>query len=142
MNKYQIVIDTNVIVSALQFSRGASYKLLMSLGSPSFDIHISIPLILEYEDVTKRLIEKSALTNDDIDNVLNYICKVGQQHEIFFLWRPFLKDPKDDMVLELAVTAQCDFIITYNLNDFKNISPFGIEAITPKEFLQKIGVLP
>ncbi|MBA3869035.1 MAG: putative toxin-antitoxin system toxin component, PIN family [Anaerolineae bacterium] len=142
MSKHQIVIDTNVIVSALQSSRGASFKLLMLLGKPSFDINISIPLILEYEDVTKRLIGQIPLTGTDIDRVLDYICKVANQHNIFFLWRPFLKDPKDDMVLELAVTAQCDFIVTYNQKDFKHINQFGIEAITPKEFLQKIGELP
>ncbi len=141
MSKYQIVIDTNVVVSALQSSRGASHKLLMLLGNSAFDINISIPLVLEYEDVTKRLIGQITLTETDIDQILDYICKVGNQHNIFFLWRPFLKDPKDDMVLELAVTAGCDFIVTYNQKDFKNINQFGIEVVTPKEFLQKIGVL-
>lgn len=133
MSKYQIVIDTNVIVSALQSSRGASYKLLMLLGKPTFEINISIPLILEYEAIAKRLIGQIALTETDVDHVIDYVCKVANQHEIFFLWRPFLKDPNDDMVLELAVKAQCDFIVTYNQKDFKHIDRFGIEAITTKE---------
>ena len=52
-----------------------------------------------------------------------------------------MKDSKDDMVLELAVTAKCDFIVTYNKNDFQNIKPFGLQAVTPKEFLKLIGVI-
>ena len=59
--------------------------------------------------------------------------------EIFFLWRPFLKDPKDDMVLELAVEAEVEYIVTHNLKDFNGVEHFGIKAITPKEFLQIIG---
>lgn len=141
MGIHQIVIDTNVFVSALQSSQGASYRLLMLLGSPAFDIHISIPLVLEYEEVAKRLIGQIALTEEDIDAVVDYICKVAKHHDIFFLWRPFLKDPDDDMVLELAVTAQCDYIVTYNLKDFQNIDQFGIKVITPKDFLKLIGAI-
>ena len=55
--------------------------------------------------------------------------------------RPQLKDPGDDMLLELAVTANCEYIITYNLNDFKGIEKFGVKPVTPKEFLQMIGEL-
>ena len=61
---------------------------------------------------------------------------------IFFLWRPFLKDPKDDMVLELAVEAEVEYIVTHNLKDFHGAEHFGIKAITPKEFLRKIGEIP
>jgi predicted nucleic acid-binding protein len=60
---------------------------------------------------------------------------------LFFLWRPYLKDPEDDMVLELAVTANCDFIVTYNIKDFKGAEEFGVEVITPQEFLERIGEL-
>jgi predicted nucleic acid-binding protein len=60
-------------------------------------------------------------------------------HHIFYLWRPQLKDPSDDMVLELAVTAGCDYNLTYNVNDFKGSEKFGIEAITPKVFLEMVG---
>ena len=54
------------------------------------------------------------------------------------LWRPWLKDPQDDMVLELAVASDCQYIITYNLKDFRNISSFGIKAITPADFLKEL----
>jgi len=142
VEQYQIVIDTNVLVAALQSKRGASYKLLMLIDSGKFSTHISVPLVLEYEDAAKRLLEDIPLTEQDIDDILDYLCAVAQHQQIFYLWRPFLKDPKDDMVLELAVTANCDFIVTYNEKDFRGAERFGLRVVTPKEFLEEIGELP
>lgn len=140
--KYKVVIDTNVLVSALRSRDGASFLLISLLGeTEAFDIYISVALILEYEDAAKRLLGKVEITEDVIDAVIDYICLIGKEQQVFFLWRPFLKDPSDDMVLELAVAAGCNFIITHNKKDFKNIEDFGMQAISPVEFLQMIGVL-
>lgn len=68
-------------------------------------------------------------------------CKAADKRDIFSLWRPFLKDPKDDMILELAVEAGCEYIITFNLGDFKGAEQLGVEAMTPKQFLIKIREL-
>lgn len=114
---------------------------MMEIGSAKFDINVSVPLVLEYEDAAKRLIGKTRLKKRDIDDVLDYICTEAKRWKIFYLWRPYLKDPKDDMVLELAVTAKCDFIVTYNKNDFQNVRTFGLRVATPKEFLKLIGVI-
>lgn len=142
MSNIQIVIDTNVIISALRSRRGASYKLLMLIGQADFEINLSVPLALEYEDVAKRLLDEITLTQSDIDDILDYLCSLANQWDIFYLWRPFLKDPKDDMVLELAVTAKCDVIITYNKRDFSGVEQyFGLSLMTPKELLIEIGVL-
>jgi putative PIN family toxin of toxin-antitoxin system len=136
---YSVVIDTNVLVAALRSSRGASFRLLMQLGSKAFDVYISVPLILEYEDAVKRLIGEIPLTEQEIDDILDYICAVARHQELHYLWRPTLRDPKDEMVLELAVAARCDYVITYNLRDFEGIDRFGVEALTPHEFLQQVG---
>ncbi|GAA5523001.1 putative toxin-antitoxin system toxin component, PIN family [Aliifodinibius salicampi] len=135
-----VVIDTNVLISALRSNRGASFKLISLIGTGKFDISLSVPLLLEYEAVSKRK-KFDHLIETDIDDLLNYLCNVADKRDIFFLWRPFLKDPKDDMILELAVEAGCEYIITYNLDDFKGVEQFGVEAITPKQFLIKIGEL-
>jgi putative PIN family toxin of toxin-antitoxin system len=137
----QVVLDTNVIVSALRSQRGVSYKLLMMVGRANFEINLSVPVLLEYEDAAKRLLGQIPLTESDINNILDYLCKMANQQEVFFLWRPFLKDPKDDMILELAVAAQCEAIITYNKKDFVGVEQFGLQVITPKEFLERIGAL-
>ena len=140
MKRLEVVIDTNVLVSALKSKRGASFKLLTLIRQNKFDINLSVPLILEYEDVAKRLIGGTALNEEDINDILDYICSVSNRREIFYLWRPFLKDPKDDMVLELAVTSNCDMIVTYNKKDFKGVEEyFGIRLLTPKELLLEIG---
>jgi len=137
----QIVIDTNVIIAALRSNRGASYKLLLLLGNGRFEANMSAPLALEYEDAAKRLLGSIALNAAEIEDILDYIFSVTNHHEIFYLWRPFLKDPKDDMVLELAVKANCNIIVTYNKGDFQELEQFGIRAMTAKEFLQEIGEL-
>lgn len=142
MNTRQIVMDTNVFVAALRSRRGASHRLLMLIDSGKFEINVSVPLVLEYENAAKRLIGDISLTERDIDDILDYICTVANRRKVFYLWRPFLRDPKDDMVLELAVAASCDFIVTYNKRDFQGAERFGLRVVTSKEFLQEIGELP
>jgi len=139
MKMYKIVIDTNIIVSALKSRNGFSFDLLSMIDDERFKVFISVPLILEYEDALKRHKSKIRLTRSDIDAILDYICLIGEKRKIFYLWRPYLKDPKDDMVLELAVESECDYIISFNKKDFLGIDKFKLRVITPKEFLSIIG---
>lgn len=136
----QIVIDTNVFIAALRSNQGASFLLVSLIGrSDRFETNVSVPLILEYEDVAKRQLNEIGLEAEDVDDMLDYICQVARQRRIFFLWRPYLKDPKDDMVLELAVEAQCDSIVSFNKKDFAGVDKFGLQVLTPQEFLRVIG---
>ena len=109
--------------------------------SGTFDVHISVPLMLEYEAVLLKHEPLSRLTECDIDDLLDYVCAVGVKHDVFFLWRPRLRDPKDDMVLETAVAGGCDAIVTYNRRDFGGARDFDISVVTPFEFLTEIGEL-
>ncbi|MGB7088405.1 MAG: putative toxin-antitoxin system toxin component, PIN family [Phormidesmis sp.] len=136
----QIVIDTNVIVAGLRSKNGSAFRLLELVGGERFDIHLSVPLVLEYEEVLLRELPNFAINASDIQDFIDFHCVVADHHQIFFLWRPYLRDPKDDMVLELAVKARCDSVITYNLRDFVGIDKFGITAVTPAKFLESIGV--
>jgi predicted nucleic acid-binding protein len=96
-----------------------------------------VPLYTEYQDILTREEHLTGTnTKKEILNFLRYLCKIANRQKVFFLWRPWLKDPKDDMVLELAVASKSQYIITYNLQDFKNIQSFGIKDITPKKFLE------
>ena len=139
MSGPQLVIDTNVVIAALRSRRGASSKLLLLVGSDKFDIHDSVSLILEYEDVIQRQRPDLGLSNIDVSDFINSMCSLAQHHEIYFLWRPFLPDANDELILELAGSVQCDYIVTHNLSDFRGVEKFGVKAITPKEFLQIIG---
>ncbi len=139
MNKFNIVIDTNVILSSLISKKGASYKLVSLIGSGKFEINISVPLILEYESISLERLNLLYLEEQDIIDFIDYICTIGKKCQIFYLWHPFLRDPKDDMILELALNSGSDYIVTYNKKDFKGVEIFGVDVLTPKEFLEKIG---
>jgi len=135
----QIIIDTNVLLSALRSQFGASFRLLSLVGDTRFQTNLSVALVLEYEDVLKRPEINLDLTHQEIDDVLNFLCQNANLHEIFYLWRPTLRDPKDDFVLELAVESNSDYIVTFNTKDFAEAEKFGIQAVKPGEFLKIIG---
>ncbi len=138
---HSIIIDTCVFISALRSRNGASFKLLSLIDSNKFTYNLSVPLVLEYEAVAKRMSRSISLTHSDIDDIIDYMCVKGRHRQVHYLWRPNLKDPGDDFVLELAVESESNYIITHNLRDFSNISKFNIKAITPKELLRIIGEL-
>jgi putative PIN family toxin of toxin-antitoxin system len=131
------VFDTNVIVSAFRSRRGPAFRLVSAIGRGSFEISVSVPLILEYEEVLRR---STALEEDEVLDVLRFLCSVANRQIIYFLWRPILPDPKDDMVLELAVASRSNVIVTYNGRDFAAARKFGIEVLIPEGFLGLIGV--
>jgi putative PIN family toxin of toxin-antitoxin system len=137
-----IVLDTNVLIAGLRSRNGASFRLLSVIGEAKFELNVSVPLVLEYEEVAKREARALGLTHAEIDDVLDYLCAVAVHREIYFLWRPVLRDAADDMVLEVAVEAGCEFVVTYNGRDFVGAERFGVRVVTPGEFLTRIGVLP
>jgi putative PIN family toxin of toxin-antitoxin system len=138
----QIVIDTNVLVTAQRSKRGASAKLLSLVGTGKFDIHVSVPLVLEYEAVLLRYRAELGLTQEDVADMVDALCALAKHQKIYFLWRPYLRDRNDEMVLELAVAARCEYIITYNHRDFRGAEKFGICVRDARIFLQEIGELP
>lgn len=136
-----VVLDTNVIIAALRSKSGASYQLLNLMEQGKLDCLLSVPLLLEYEAVLKREENRQAtqLSIDSIDIVLDMLCALGSETPIFYLWRPRLSDPQDDMVLELAVNGQADAIVTFNIKDFGGVpNEFGIELLTPGQFLHSL----
>jgi len=108
------------------------------VGSGKFDITVSVPLVLEYEGVLLRHLPATALDETDIRDLVDYLCSVAARQEIFFLWRPKLRDPADDLVLELAIAANCEAIITHNVRDFVGAHQFGVEVLTPGSFLKQL----
>ncbi len=134
MNK-NIVLDTNVLLTALKSSRGTSFRLLAGLADSQYQLHVSTPLIVEYEAVLKR--GHLSLSEEQIDDIIDFICAQATHHQIFYLWRPALKDPDDDFILELAVKAGAN-IVTWNTADFKRAGKFAVNVLTPREFLTQL----
>ena len=137
----RVVVDTNVVVAGLRSRQGAAFRLLSEVGKGSFEIALSVPLVLEYEDGLLRHSKVTNLGQADVDALLDYFCKVAHLQQIFYLWRPLLRDPKDDLLLELAVAAQCQSIITYNIRDFVGAERFGVRVSEAAAFLAGLGVL-
>ncbi len=138
--KMKVVLDTNIFVSALRSNKGASHAVISQLPSDQFRIVLSVPLYVEYQDVLTRPEHMSgASTGEEILAFLRYICNIAYRQQIFFLWCPWLGDPKDDMVLETAFASRSRHIVTHNLRDFRGVEKhFGITPVTPGKFLHII----
>jgi predicted nucleic acid-binding protein len=96
-------------------------------------------LVLEYESVAKRELAGSILSAEEIDAIVDMICKRSSECDVSFRWRPYLNDPDDDFILALAVASASEYLVTYNKSDFRGADQFGINVVTPKEFLEILG---
>jgi len=137
-----IVIDTNVVVSALQSAKGASYHVLRKLEADSIQLAMSVPLFLEYEEVIRRFVVSGRISSRAMELMLDYLCAHALTVEVHYLWRPSLADANDEMVLEAAIAAGSRWIVTHNIRDFACAAELGIRAITPGQFLKTLESLP
>lgn len=130
----KVVIATNVLVAGLRSRRGASFQVIRLAGTGAFEHVVTVPLVMEYEDVLLRpgLVPLPA---SDVQDVIDYLCATGIEQPVHFLWRPLLPDPKDDMVLEAAAGAGCDRIVTFNVRGFALAPSLGVAPVSPAEFL-------
>lgn len=137
------VLDTNVLVAAIRSPKGASAEILRRVLTGQVRVLCSVPLFMEYESVLLRPehLAAAGAQAPEVINVLDVLAGVVIRVEIQFLWRPQLKDPNDDLVLELAVNGQglgdAVTIITSNQKDFlPQAKQFGVDVITPRQFFQ------
>jgi putative PIN family toxin of toxin-antitoxin system len=130
------VIDTNILVSGLQSSLGASNEVLRRLALGHFRAAVSTTLLFEYEDVLHRPGLVPGYSDAQIDSFLDSFCSRAEEALIYFRWRLFLPDPKDDMVFECALAAGASYIVTHNKDDFPGASCFGISVVAPGRFLR------
>lgn len=139
----RVTFDTSVLVAAAKSRRGASFALVQSIPNPKFEVALSVALYTEWQAVLTR--PEHLPTGQTAEQALAFLRYLaGQCHwqDIFYLWRPCLKDADDDMVLELAVAARCTHILTHNLKDFRGADHFGIVAISPGDFYRLIQTSP
>ncbi|HSB67818.1 MAG TPA: putative toxin-antitoxin system toxin component, PIN family [Candidatus Methylomirabilis sp.] len=134
----RVVLDSSVLVAALRSQLGASFRLLQELRAGRYEIALSVPLVLEYEAALLRHAEELGLAPVEVTALVDYFCSVGAAQEIHFLWRPVLRDPRDECVLELAVAAGCQAIVTHNTRDFTGADRFGVAVLTPGQFLRRL----
>lgn len=135
----RIVLDTSVLVAASRSRNGASFRIASMLPSPEFEIALTIAVYTEWQAVLTRPEHlPPGVTADMARGFVRYLASVAHLQDVHFLWRPFLRDPDDDMVLECAVASGCEFIVTHNVRDFRRIEELNVRAITPADFLNRL----
>lgn len=97
---------------------------------------------MEYEAVLSARLPELDLTKEQLNGFLGHFVSLSERIKVFYLWRPGLRDPGDDMVLETAVAARADFIVTHNIKDFNGTERFGVRVVTPGWFVQNSGGMP
>lgn len=133
-----VVLDSNVIISALKSATGVSFRIIRLVRDGVVRSAVTAPLVFEYEDVASRPGMLPHLSPSEITAFLDWFVSVSSQHKVHFLWRPLLRDSKDDMVLEAAAAASADFLVTYNISDFYGASSLGVRVVTPPQLLALI----
>jgi putative PIN family toxin of toxin-antitoxin system len=135
------VLDTNVVVAAMRSPTGASAALLIAARRSELTMLANVALAVEYE-ATCRLAEHriaAGLDLDEVDIFVDAVLALVEPVETHFMWRPQLRDPADELVLEAAVNGQADAIVTFNLRDFGDApARFGIDMLRPAEALRRI----
>ena len=132
----RIVLDTSVLVAAARSRNGASFKLVSMLPIPNIEIALTIAVYTEWQAVMTRPANlPPGATVDDALGFLQYLASIAHLQDVHFLWRPFSRDPDDDMIVECAVAAGCDYIVTHNVKDFRRVEELKVQVVTPAELL-------
>lgn len=139
----RIVIDTSVLVAAARSRQGASFALMSGLPHRQFDFALSVALYTEWQAVLTRPEHlPPGLQLEDALGYLRYLASIAHLQDVFYLWRPFLRDPDDDMVLECAVASGSQYLVTHNVRDFLRSAELGVSVITPAAFLALLRSQP
>ena len=137
----KVAIDTDVIVAARRSRSGASNALLRALRAGQLEAVASVPMMLEYEAVLMRPEQRQAtgMSVQDVEVFLDALAALLIPVTPYFLWRPRLRDPDDEMVLDAAVSGGVDAIVTFNVQDFlPGASQFNLQILTPGEALRQL----
>ena len=138
MKPIQVVLDTSVLVAAVRSSQGASFRILQLVGDPRWELNLSPALLFEYDEVATTHAKKFWSEPGPFSDLLDFLIANSNRPMISYSWRPILRDADDDMVVELAIAAQAEFIVTHNIRDFAGAARFGVGVLTPAGFLRKL----
>lgn len=137
----RLVLDTDVVVAAMRSPSGASAAILKAAQHGGTTLLMSVALALEYEAVCREAEHRlaSGLSERQVDVFLTAIFALAEPVTPHFLWRPQLRDPADEMVLEAAINGHADGLVTFNVRDFGNVpSQYGIEVLLPRQAIRRI----
>jgi putative PIN family toxin of toxin-antitoxin system len=134
-------MDTDAVVAAMRSPSGASAAIIRAARQRQATLLLSVPLAMEYESVCRRSEhrEASGLSVQQVEIFLDAIIAMGEPMRTHFLWRPQLRDPNDEMVLEAAVNGRANVLVTFNVRDYGTAAAqFGVEVLLPREAIGRI----
>jgi putative PIN family toxin of toxin-antitoxin system len=137
----RVVLDTDSVVAAMRSPAGASAAVVRAARRTKVTLLVGVPLAIEYEAVCRRPEHRlaSGLSVSEVDVFLNALIGMAEPVETHFLWRPQLRDPNDEMVLEAAVNGRADALVTFNVRDYGTAAAqFGVEVLLPREAMARI----
>jgi len=137
----RLVLDTDVIVAAMRSPSGASAAILRLIRQRQATILLSVSLAMEYESVCRKSehLLASGLKDREAEIFVDALIAMAEPVVPHFLWRPQLRDPNDEMVLEAAVNGQADALVTFNVRNFGETPRlFGIELLLPRDAIVRI----
>lgn len=129
----RVVLDTSVLIAGLRSPSGASRRWLEAVLREEAILLLSVPLVLQYEEVSLRpeSVAAHGLSIVEIAELLDALCSVAAPVELSYLWRPLLRDPDDELVLETAVLGHADALLTFNVRDFGGAERVGVSLDRP-----------
>jgi len=136
-----MVLDTDVVVAALRSPGGASAAIVRLARQVRVTLLMSVALALEYEAVCSRPEHRLAagLSEDEVNVLVDAIIALAEPVAMHFLWRPQLRDPCDEMVLEAAINGDADALVTFNVSDFGSLpGHFGVDLILPRDAIVRM----
>jgi putative PIN family toxin of toxin-antitoxin system len=139
----RLVLDTDSVAAAMRSPAGASAAIVRAVRQKKATLLLSVPLALEYEAVCRRPEHRLAagLSEGLVEILLDALIAMAEPVETHFLWRPQLRDPNDEMVLEAAVNGRADALVTFNRRDYGEAPVrFGVEVLLPREAIVRIGL--
>jgi putative PIN family toxin of toxin-antitoxin system len=134
-------MDTDAVVAAMRSPSGTSAAIIRAVRRRQATLMLSVPLAMEYESVCRRSEhrEESGLSGQQVEIFLDAIIAMSEPVRTHFLWRPQLRDPNDEMVLEAAVNGRADALVTFNVRDYGTTpAQFGVEVLLPREAIARI----
>ena len=135
------MLDTDVVVAAMRSPAGASAALVNAIRQEQATLLLTVALALEYEAVCRRPEHRigAGLTAKGVSIFVEAVIAMAEPVPTHFLWRPQLRDPNDEMVLETAVNGGADGLVTFNLRDYGTAAArFGVEILLPREAIRRI----
>jgi putative PIN family toxin of toxin-antitoxin system len=138
----RLVFDADAVVAGMRSPGGASAALIRAVRGAQATLLLSVPLAMEYEAVCRRPEHRmeAGLSGRQVEIFLDAIIAMAEPVRTHFLWRPQLRDPNDEMVLEAAVNGKADVLVTFNVRDYGTAAAqFGVEVLLPREAIARIN---